>query len=80
LPASLFWIRGKIDAYLLNVFGALSTLVVRTTHLPRKDEDDAFAKILAGKTAPANHPFAHLNKIAHYETTLIQSGRVFMQI
>jgi len=29
-----------------------------------KDEDDAFANILAGKLAPANHPFARLNKIA----------------
>jgi len=46
----------------------------------RKDEDDTFAKILAGKHPPKNHPFALLNKTAQYETALLQPGRVFMQI
>ena len=46
----------------------------------RKDEDDAFAKILAGKRTPENHPFGRLNKTAQYETDLFKHGRVFMQI
>jgi len=45
-----------------------------------KDEDDAFAKILAGKRPPKNHPFGRLNKTAQYETALFKHGRVFMQI
>ena len=44
------------------------------------DEDDAFAKILAGKRPPENHPFARLNKTAQYETALFKHDRVFMQI
>jgi len=46
----------------------------------RKNEDNAFAKILAGKYPPGNHPFARLNKTAQYETALFKDGRVFMQI
>jgi len=38
----------------------------------RKDEVDAFVKILAGKRPPENHPFARLNKTAHHETALFQ--------
>jgi len=46
----------------------------------RKDEDDAFAKILARKRPPENNPFGRMNKTAQYETALFKHGRVFMQV
>jgi len=48
--------------------------------MSRKDEDDALAKMLAGKKPPENHPFGRLNATAQYETALFKHGRVFMQI
>jgi len=62
------------------ILGDNDVMVKNRDKTSRKDKDDAFAKILAGKLAPANHPFARLNKIAQYETTLFQPGRIFMQI
>jgi len=74
---------GGIKAIEVAVIGQMSmnlgdsdVMVKNRDRTSRKDEDDAFAKTLAGKLTPANHPFARLNK----ETTLFQPGRVFMQI
>jgi len=47
---------------------------------PQKHEDDAFARILAGKLAPAAHPFGRLNAPTPYDPTLFEPGRVYMQI
>jgi len=60
--------------------GDSDAMVKNRNKTSRKDEDEAFPKILAGKLAPANHPFACLNKTAQYDTTLFQHGRVYMQI
>ena len=46
----------------------------------RKNEGNAFAKILTGKKPPENRPFGRLNATAHYKTALFKHGRVFMQI
>jgi len=46
----------------------------------RKNEGNAFAKILTGKKPPENRPFGRLNATAHYNTALFKHGRVFMQI
>jgi len=40
----------------------------------RKNENDAFAKIVAGKCPPANHPFSRVNKTTQYETSLFKPG------
>jgi len=60
--------------------GDSDVMVKNRDKTSRKAENDAFAKILAGKLAPANHSFARLNKTTQYKTTLFQPGRVYMQI
>jgi hypothetical protein len=60
--------------------GDSDAMVKNRNKTSRKDEDDAFARMLARKLASANHPFAHLNKTAQYDATLFQHGRVYMQI
>jgi len=60
--------------------GDSDVMVRKRDKTSRKNEDDAFAKIMAGKCPPANHPFSRVNKTTQYETSVFKPGRVLMQI
>jgi len=48
--------------------GNSNVMVRNRDKTSRKNEDDALAKMLAGKCPPANHPFSRMNKTTQYET------------
>jgi len=60
--------------------GDSNVMVKNRDKTSQKAEDDAFARILARKLAPASHPFGRLNKATQYDPILFQSGQVCMQI
>ena len=85
LNSRLLEILSRVWAHLLSAGDRLgdpnTDVMVKKRDTPnRKAEDDAFARILAGKLAPANHPFAVCKKTPQYNDTLFQPGRVYMQI